>query len=52
MSLDGWLRQAFRDTFLTMSFVRGLLTAQGSTWRNGAVTIFRDRRTQPNSPRW
>ena len=25
-------------------FVRQLVTAQGSTWRNGAVTIFRDRR--------
>lgn len=44
LSLDGWLRDAFRRNKPYDQFVRELLTAQGSTWRNGAVTIFRDRR--------
>lgn len=45
MSLDGWLRDAFRKNLSYDEFARQLITAQGSTWRNGAVTIFRDRRT-------
>ena len=44
LSLDTWLRDAFRKNLPYDQFVRGLLTARGSTWRNGAVTIFRDRR--------
>lgn len=44
LSLDGWLREAFRKNLPYDQFVTGLVTAQGSTWRNGAVTIFRDRR--------
>ncbi|MCC6508496.1 MAG: DUF1553 domain-containing protein [Pirellulaceae bacterium] len=44
MSLDGWLRDKFRNNVPYDQFVRELLTAQGSTWRNGAVTLFRDRR--------
>lgn len=44
MSLDGWLRDVFRRNLPYDQFVRELLTAQGSTWRNGAVTVFRDRR--------
>lgn len=44
MSLDGWLREKFRENIPYDKFVRELLTAQGSTWRNGAVTLFRDRR--------
>jgi hypothetical protein len=44
MSLDGWIRDAFRQNMPHDQFVRGLLTARGSTWKNGAVTIFRDRR--------
>lgn len=44
LSLDGWLRDAFRRNKPHDQFVRELLTAKGSTWRNGAVTIFRDRR--------
>lgn len=44
MSLDGWLRDKFRDNTPYDQFVRELLTARGSTWRNGAVTMFRDRR--------
>ena len=44
LSLDGWIRDAFRKNLPYDQFVRGLLTARGSTWKNGAVTIFRDRR--------
>lgn len=44
LSLDGWLREQFRANVPYDQFVRKLLTAQGSTWRNGAVTLFRDRR--------
>lgn len=43
-NLDSWLRDAFRRNLPYDQFVRELLTAQGSTFRNGAVTIFRDRR--------
>ncbi len=43
-SLDAWLRDAFRKNLPYDDFVRQIVTAQGSTWRNGAVTIFRDRR--------
>lgn len=45
MSLDGWLRDAFRENLPYDEFARQLIMAQGSTWRNGAVTIFRDRRS-------
>ena len=45
MAFDAWIRQAFRENRPYDQFVRGLLTAQGSTWRNGAATLFRDRRT-------
>ena len=43
-NLDAWLRDAFRRNKPYNQFVRELLTAQGSTFRNGAVTVFRDRR--------
>jgi hypothetical protein len=43
-NLDAWLRDAFRRNQPYNQFVRELLTAQGSTFRNGAVTVFRDRR--------
>ena len=43
-SLDAWLRDTFRKNISYDNFVRMLVTAQGSTWRNGAVTIYRDRR--------
>ncbi|HET6878569.1 MAG TPA: DUF1549 domain-containing protein [Pirellulales bacterium] len=46
-SLDAWLRDAFRRNLTHDQFVRELVTARGSTWRNGAVTIFRDRREPP-----
>jgi hypothetical protein len=41
---DAWIRDQFRRNVPYDQFVRGLLTAQGSTWTNGAVTYFRDRR--------
>jgi hypothetical protein len=43
-NLDAWLRDAFRKHKPYDQFVRELLTAQGSTFRNGATVIFRDRR--------
>lgn len=45
MALDAWIRQAFRKNQPYDEFVRELVTATGSTWRNGAATLFRDRRT-------
>jgi len=44
-NLDAWLRNAFRQNMPYDQFVRELLTAQGSTWRNGATVIYRDRPT-------
>ena len=44
LSLDAWLRDVFRRNLPYDQWVQQLLTAQGSTWRNGAVTFFRDRR--------
>ncbi|HVU89595.1 MAG TPA: DUF1549 and DUF1553 domain-containing protein [Pirellulales bacterium] len=44
-SLDSWLREVFRENWPYDRFARELITAQGSTWRNGAVTVFRDRRS-------
>lgn len=41
--LDSWLRQAFRDNMPYDQMVSELITAQGSTWRNGATVLFRDR---------
>jgi hypothetical protein len=45
MAFDAWIRDQFRRNAPYDQFVRELLTAQGSTWRNGAATLFRDRRT-------
>ena len=45
MSFDHWIREAFRENRPHDQFVRDLLTAQGSTWHNGASTLFRDRRS-------
>jgi hypothetical protein len=44
MSFDNWIREAFRQNKPYDEFVRELLTARGSTFRNGAVVLFRDRR--------
>lgn len=45
LSFDNWIRQAFRENRPYDEFVSELLTARGSTFRNGAVVLFRDRRT-------
>ncbi len=42
---DQWIRQSFRDNKPYDQFVRELITAQGSTWHNGAAVLFRDRRS-------
>ncbi|MBI1310300.1 DUF1553 domain-containing protein [bacterium] len=44
LSFDNWIREAFRRNKPYDEFVRELLTARGSTFRNGAVVLFRDRR--------
>ena len=41
--LDAWLRDAFRNNMPYDQFATELVTAKGSTWRNGATVIFRDR---------
>jgi hypothetical protein len=43
-TFDAWLRDAFRRNQPYDQFVRELLTAQGSTFHHGPVTVFRDRR--------
>lgn len=45
LSLDSWLRDVFRENLPYDEFAKRLITARGSTWRNGAVTVFRDRRS-------
>ena len=45
LNYDNWIRDSFRKNKPYDQFVRELLTAQGSTFRNGAVTLFRDRRS-------
>lgn len=45
LNYDNWIRDSFRRNKPYDQFVRDLVTAQGSTYRNGAVTLFRDRRT-------
>ena len=42
-NLDAWLRERLPQNKPYDQFVRELVTAQGSTWRNGATVIFRDR---------
>ncbi len=44
-NFDHWIRDQFRRDVPYDQLVRELLTAEGSTWHNGAVTLFRDRRT-------
>jgi len=41
---DQWIREQFRDNVPYDQFVRDLITAQGSTWRNGATVFYRNRR--------
>jgi hypothetical protein len=45
LNYDNWIREAFRENRPYDQFVRGLVTAEGSTFRNGASTLFRDRRS-------
>lgn len=45
LNYDNWIRQQFRENRPYDEFVRDLITARGSTWRNGATTLFRDRRS-------
>jgi hypothetical protein len=41
---DQWIRDSFRQNKPMDQFARELITAQGSTWKNGAAVMFRDRR--------
>jgi hypothetical protein len=43
-TLDAYLRDSFRKNKPYDQFFKEIVTAQGSTWRNGAVVMFRDRR--------
>jgi hypothetical protein len=43
-NLDAYLRESFRQNKPYDQFVRELLTAKGSTFRDGQTVIFRDRR--------
>lgn len=45
LNYDNWIRDSFRKNKPYDQFVRELLTAKGGTWRNGSVTLFRDRRS-------
>ena len=45
LNLDYWVRNSFRQNKPYDVFVRELVTARGSTFRNGATTVFRDRRS-------
>lgn len=47
LNYDLWIRDSFRQNKPYDQFVRELMTAQGSTFRNGNTTFFRDRR-QPD----
>ncbi|MCA9103164.1 MAG: DUF1549 domain-containing protein [Planctomycetales bacterium] len=44
LNYDDWIRRAYRENRPYDEFVRGLIAAQGSTFHNGAATLFRDRR--------
>ena len=43
-TMDQWLRRSFRENKPYDRFVRELIAAKGSTWTNGAVVMYRDRR--------
>lgn len=44
VTYDQWIRDSFRENKPYDQFVRELVSAQGSTWDNGATVLFRDRR--------
>ena len=43
-NVDAWLRDIFRRNVPYDRFVRELVTARGSTFRDGPVVVYRDRR--------
>jgi hypothetical protein len=45
LNYDYWIRDSFRKNKPLDQFARELISAKGSTFRNGAVTMFRDRRS-------
>ena len=45
LNYDNWIREQFRENVSYDQFVRRLVTAKGSTWQNGAATLYRDRRS-------
>lgn len=45
LNYDNWIREQFRENVSYDRFVRRLVTAKGSTWQNGAATLYRDRRS-------
>ena len=45
LNYDYWIRQRFHQRMPWDQFARELVTAKGSTFRNGGVTLFRDRRS-------
>ncbi|MCA9085447.1 MAG: DUF1549 domain-containing protein, partial [Planctomycetaceae bacterium] len=45
LNYDYWIRSRFHQRQPWDEFVRELVTARGSTFKNGAVTLFRDRRS-------
>ena len=44
LNYDAWIRDSFHKNKPYDQFVRELVTAKGSTWRNGNTNMFRDRR--------
>ncbi len=44
LNYDAWIRDAFRKNKPYDQFVRELVAAKGSTWRNGSTNMFRDKR--------
>ncbi|MBX3438501.1 MAG: DUF1549 domain-containing protein, partial [Planctomycetaceae bacterium] len=44
LNYDNWIRDSFRKNKPYDEFVRELITAEGTTWDDGHVTLFRDRR--------
>ena len=45
LNYDAWIRDSFRTNKPYDQFVRELITASGSTFREGNPTLFRDRRS-------
>lgn len=44
LNYDAWIRDSFHKNKPYDQFVRELVAAKGSTWRNGNTNMFRDRR--------